>query len=228
MTKGYFKSAGKFKVLKDSQQKELLLRYKAGDMLALKQLAEGNLRFVVMTANKYRNMGVEFDDLINAGNLGLMKGLKHFDLKFDNRVSTYIIQWIRQGIFMELANMSRTVRLPYNKYCDYVNLSKKEDVSDVEIVELVNSKVTSCIDDNETAILSDVEERVEKEETLKQLMDKLTTEEKIVIILTFGLDHRECMTIDDVAKKLKMTRKNAKKLKFGAMKRMRKESLKLV
>ncbi|CAN5703224.1 N/A [soil metagenome] len=109
---GYFARIDKGKLLTHREEIDLSNRAKAGDARARKRLTEKNLRLVISVAKKYRGMGLPFEDLIQEGNLGLMKAIDKFDPDRGYRFSTYATWWIRQAVQRSVADKGRTIRVP--------------------------------------------------------------------------------------------------------------------
>jgi RNA polymerase primary sigma factor len=110
--KVYLKAIGKVKLLSASQEVQLAKRIEAGDAEAKKLLVESNLRLVVSIAKKYAGRGMLFLDLIQEGNIGLIKAVEKFDYKRGYKFSTYATWWIRQGITRAISDQARTIRVP--------------------------------------------------------------------------------------------------------------------
>ena len=122
----YLQEIGKVDLITADEEVELAQRIKAGDQVALEKLTKANLRFVVSVAKQYQNQGLTLPDLINEGNLGLIKAAQRFDETRGFKFISYAVWWIRQSILQALAEQSRIVRLPLNKIGSINKINKIE------------------------------------------------------------------------------------------------------
>jgi len=120
----YLKEIGKVELLSPEEEVSLAFLIKKGDTLALEKLTKANLRFVVSVAKQYQNQGLALGDLINEGNLGLIKAAEKFDPSKGFKFISYAVWWIRQAILQALAEQSRIVRLPMNRLNEIGKINK--------------------------------------------------------------------------------------------------------
>lgn len=127
----YLNDIGKIDLLTIEEEAELAKRIREGDNEALEKLTQANLRFVVSVAKQYQNHGLSLSDLINEGNVGLMKAAKRFDETKGFKFISYAVWWIRQSILASIVEYSRLVRLPINK----VNMYSKANEAYLDFIQ---------------------------------------------------------------------------------------------
>jgi RNA polymerase primary sigma factor len=151
----YLQEIGKVDLITMDVEVELARRIREGDQAALEKLTKANLRFVVSVAKQYQNYGLTLNDLINEGNLGLIKAAKRFDETRGFKFISYAVWWIRQSIMQSLAEQSRIVRLPLNRVGTLNKVSKtfsmleqkyQREPSDEELAEAVGVSHQDIID----------------------------------------------------------------------------------
>ena len=120
----YFQEIGKYVLLRPEEEIDLAIKIKKGDMAAQDKLVRANLRFVVSVAKMYQNQGLSLGDLINEGNIGLVKAAQRFDETRGFKFISYAVWWVRQGIMSAIADQSRVVRLPLNRVGNLTKLGK--------------------------------------------------------------------------------------------------------
>ena len=136
----YLEEIGKFEPLHPSREVELAQAIKKGDRLAMKELVEANLRFVVSVAKDYQGQGLPLTDLINEGNMGLMKAAGRFDETRGFKFISYAVWWIRQSILQALAEHSRIVRLPLNRVGTISKITKTAEKLEAEVERSPNEE----------------------------------------------------------------------------------------
>lgn len=151
----YLQEIGKVDLLTPDEEVELAKRIREGDKYALEKLTKANLRFVVSVAKQYQNQGLSLGDLINEGNLGLIKAAQRFDETRGFKFISYAVWWIRQSILQALAEQSRIVRLPLNRVGSLNKISKtfseleqkfEREPSPEELAEVLEVAASEVVD----------------------------------------------------------------------------------
>ncbi|GAB4197117.1 MAG: sigma-70 family RNA polymerase sigma factor [Thermoflexibacter sp.] len=151
----YLQEIGRVDLLSPDEEVELAKRIREGDQLALERLTKANLRFVVSVAKQYQNQGLSLGDLINEGNLGLIKAAQRFDETRGFKFISYAVWWIRQSILQALAEQSRIVRLPLNRVGSLNKISKtfseleqrfEREPSPDELAEVLDLPTSEVVD----------------------------------------------------------------------------------
>ncbi len=145
----YFLEIGKYDLIGAEEEVELTIRIRDGDTLALEKLVTANLRFVVSVAKQYQNRGISLPDLINEGNVGLVKAAQKFDETRGFKFISYAVWWIRQAIIQAISEQSRIVRLPLNKVASINKIARvfplleqkfQREPTDDEIADVLDVK----------------------------------------------------------------------------------------
>jgi RNA polymerase primary sigma factor len=151
----YLQEIGKVDLLTPDEEVDLARKIRDGDLLALERLTKANLRFVVSVAKQYQNQGLSLGDLINEGNLGLIKAAQRFDETRGFKFISYAVWWIRQSILQALAEQSRIVRLPLNRVGSLNKISKtfseleqkfEREPSPEELAEVLEVSTAEVVD----------------------------------------------------------------------------------
>ena len=129
----YLAEIGQYNPLPPDREVELAIRIQNNDEAAMKELVEANLRFVVSVAKKYQGNGLSLADIINEGNLGLIKAAKRFDHTRGFKFISYAVWWIRQSILQALAEQSRLIRLPLNRVGTITKITRAAEKLEAEV-----------------------------------------------------------------------------------------------
>jgi len=192
----YLQEIGKVELITAEEEVELARRIKAGDKDALEKLTKANLRFVVSVSKQYQNQGLSLPDLINEGNLGLIKAAQRFDETRGFKFISYAVWWIRQSILQALAEQSRIVRLPLNKIGSINKINKayakleqqherEPDVQEIaEMLEIPESEVKESIRNSGRHISMDAPLIQDEENTLYDVLrsDETNTPERELMV----------------------------------------------
>ena len=246
----YLQEIGKEELITVEEEVELAQRIKKGDQEALEKLTKANLRFVVSVAKQYQNQGLSLPDLINEGNLGLIKAAEKFDETRGFKFISYAVWWIRQSILQALAEQSRIVRLPLKAFARFEQEHErtpspeelatelelpKEKVTDTLRVAGRHVSVDAPFADGEDNSLLDVlvnpdspnADRGLINESLSTEVDRaletLTERERDIIKYFFGIGTSE-MTLEEIGEKFDLTRERVRQIKEKAIRRLRHSS----
>jgi RNA polymerase primary sigma factor len=190
----YLQEIGKVDLISIDKEEELARRIRKGDDEALNELVKANLRFVVSVAKQYQNQGLSLPDLINEGNLGLIKAAQRFDETRGFKFISYAVWWVRQSILQALAEQSRIVRLPLNKIGSISKLNKifnelnqqferEPSVDEIaKVMELSPEDVNSIMMNSERSISMDAPVGQEEDYTLGDflIVETLTPEKQLL------------------------------------------------
>ena len=246
----YLQEIGREDLITVEEEVELAQRIRKGDRVALEKLTRANLRFVVSVAKQYQNQGLSLPDLINEGNLGLIKAAEKFDETRGFKFISYAVWWIRQSILQALAEQSRIVRLPLNQVGSLNKISKAfskfeqenerrpspeepvDKISDTLKVSGRHISVDAPFVEGEDNSLLDVlvnddspmADRTLVNESLSREIDRalstLSEREKEIIQMFFGINHQE-MTLEEIGDKFNLTRERVRQIKEKAIRRLR-------
>lgn len=257
----YLHEIGNEVLVTKDKEIELAREIRNGSLEALDSLIKANLRFVVSVAKGYQNQGLSLCDLINEGNLGLIKAAKRFDETKGFKFISYAVWWIRQAILSALAEQSRIVRLPLNRVgvihkigkisksleqefgreptaneiADELNMSPHEVMDTLNISSRHLSLDAPFSDGEDNKLLDVIYDKCQPSpdektmgNSLKLEIEKalatLTNREAEVIILYFGINRDNPLTLEDIGKIFKLTRERVRQIKEKALNRLRHQS----
>lgn len=219
----YFQEIGKEQLLSVDEEVHLAQRIKAGDKIALEKLTKANLRFVVSVAKQYQNKGLSLPDLINEGNLGLIKAATRFDETKGFKFISYAVWWIRQSIMQALAEQSRTVRLPLNQVdslrkinkltTDFEQENERQPTPEelASLLEISQSKVVKTLSVSGKPVSFDAPVQVDEDATMISFMENKETPDADHDLLKESLSKEIERTLVVLSEK----ERNVIKLSFG-------------
>ncbi|MGE5707577.1 MAG: RNA polymerase sigma factor RpoD [Bacteroidota bacterium] len=254
----YLREIGTISLLSPTQEIELARRISQGDENAKRKLAEANLRLVVSIAKKYVGRGMLFLDLIQEGNLGLIRAVEKFDHEKGYKFSTYATWWIRQAITRAIADQARTIRIPVHMV-ETINrlkkisrklaqdlgrkpaeeeIAKEMDITVEKLREIIkvaqepisletpigkeeDSRLGDFIEDRETeAPVTAVTHELLRED-INEVLATLSTRERDVLKLRFGLDDGRSRTLEEVGQQFGVTRERIRQIEAKALRKLR-------
>ena len=235
----YLKEIGKVPLLSAEEEVELAKRMAEGDEEAKKRLAEANLRLVVSIAKRYVGRGMLFLDLIQEGNLGLIKAVEKFDYQKGFKFSTYATWWIRQAITRAIADQARTIRIPVhmvetiNKLIrvsrqllqelgrEILKISQEPVSLETPIGEEEDSHLGDFIQDDNVPVPAEAAAATLLKEQLDEVLDTLTEREQKVLRLRFGMNDGRARTLEEVGKEFDVTRERIRQIEAKALRKLR-------
>ncbi|MBI2973230.1 MAG: RNA polymerase sigma factor RpoD [Armatimonadetes bacterium] len=250
----YLKEIGKVSLLSQEQEVDLSQRMEKGDEEAKRRLIEANLRLVVSIAKKYVGRGMLFLDLIQEGNLGLIRAVEKFDWRKGFKFSTYATWWIRQAITRALADQARTIRIPVHmvetinklvriqrtllqekgrdptglppeRVREIMKIAQEPISLETPIGEEEDSHLGDFIEDQDALAPAEAASFTMLKEQLEDVLVTLTPRERKVLKLRFGLDDGRPRTLEEVGREFGVTRERIRQIEAKSIERMRSHGL---
>ena len=257
----YFEEIRRYNNLSPSEEVALVRRIKAGDKEAERELIEANLGFVVSVAKKYQGRGLELEDLIAAGNIGLIQAIKGFDETRGFKFITYAVWWIKKSIFKSLSDHSRLVRVPRNiltesnklgKVAEELTSHNERQASAQDIAESENKALDKIahmlivslrhksLDEpySDTSSQSPLDTMPDeffpepdnqlfddsRNEDMRHALATLTSRERSVIKMYYGIDQDCAMTLVEIGEELDLSRERIRQIIERAIRRLQHKS----
>ena len=249
--KMYLKEIGRVELLDPKEEPEIARRIQAGDEEAKKKLISANLRLVVSIAKKYVGRGMLFLDLIQEGNMGLVKAVEKFDYTKGFKFSTYATWWIRQAITRAIADQARTIRIPVHMVETINKLTriqrqlvqdlgrdptaeeiaaKMENISPEKVREIQkiapigeedDSHLGDFIEDKEALSPDEYANNQLLKDEINNVLQGLTEREEKVLRLRFGLYDGRTRTLEEVGKEFNVTRERIRQIEAKALRKLK-------
>jgi len=246
------------KTLSSAEEAIYAVKIRKGDKRALEGLVKANLRFVVSVARNYQNQGLPLNDLINEGNLGLIKAAKKFDEKKNFKFISYAVWWIRQAILKALAEQSRIINVPLHRVGTITNIGRAQNKLEQELERLPTAEEIAQemkVDEREIQEIMRIGNRhvsldkplqndddvrlidalhnhdqelpdtgaikISLSGEIEKLLDTLSNSEKEVIKLYFGIGQETPHTLEEIGKRVHLTRERVRQIKQKGLRRLR-------
>ena len=246
----YLREIGRVPLLSSDEEIELAVKISEGNQQAKQRLTEANLRLVVSIAKKYVGRGMYFLDLIQEGNVGLIKAVDKFDYKKGFKFSTYATWWIRQAITRAIADQARTIRIPVHMVETINRLKKVQSqllhengyepseeliAEKIEIMRVAqepvsmetpigpeeDSRLMDFIRDEDALAPDEAALKTITNEDIDGVLKTLTPREESVIRLRFGLQDGRCHTLEEVGTEFNVTRERIRQIEAKALRKLR-------
>ena len=254
----YLKEIGRVPLLSGEEEVQLAQKMEQGDEEAKRRLAEANLRLVVSIAKRYVGRGMLFLDLIQEGNLGLIKAVEKFDYHKGYKFSTYATWWIRQAITRAIADQARTIRIPVHmvetinklirvsrsllqelgrepvpeeiaqemeipveRVREIMKIAQEPVSLETPIGEEEDSHLGDFIEDEDAPAPAEAASFMLLKEQLEDVLETLTSREKKVLQLRFGLEDGRSRTLEEVGQVFGVTRERIRQIEAKALRKLR-------
>ena len=245
----YLQDIGREELITAEEEVELARKIKQGDQLALEKLTRANLRFVVSVAKQYQNQGLTLPDLINEGNLGLIKAAQKFDVTRGFKFISYAVWWIRQSILQALAEqvgslnkinkayskleqeferqpspeeLAEALEVPEDKIKESLSVSGRHVSMDAPLSSSEDGGTLMDVMANADSPKADfalMAESLQKE--IERSLSTLTDKEREIIRLFFGIGMNHGLTLEEIGAKFNLTRERVRQIKEKAIRRLR-------
>jgi len=239
----YFKDVNKHDLLSPEEEHKIATRIINGDESAIDELVNANLKFVISVAKEYQGLGLPLLDLINDGNIGLIKAAKRFDPTRGFKFISYAVWWIKQSIMQSLNDNSRMIRLPSNIVNKIISLNKdneeyKENMEgqyptcvslNSQIGNFTGFELVDVIADEDADSLDVLEYETERlKKVLGKTLECLSNKERGIIECYFGLNKDfESMTLEAIGDRYDLTKERIRQIKEKAIRRLRHNNIDL-
>ena len=254
----WLREIGRTHLLSLDEEIRLAKRIERGDQEAKAVLTQANLRLVVSIAKRYTLRGMSFPDLIQEGNIGLIRAVEKFDYRKGYKFSTYATWWIRQAITRAIADQGRTIRIPVHmvetinrliktsgqllqelgREATLEEIAKEMDLPIERVSEIIriapeplsletpigeeeDSHLADFLQDDDSASPTDAATFLMLREKIEEALDQLTTRERDVLKMRFGLDDGYPHTLEEVGKHFQVTRERIRQIEAKALKKLR-------
>ena len=239
----YFSEIDKTKPLSPDQEVELTKKVREGDQDALNQLINANLKFVITVANKYRVPRIALEDLINEGNIGLIKAAHRFDETRGFKFISYAVWWIRQSILQFISERGRIIRLPSNVAGAISKMKKQSDALEqtfereptmeelAEVMEITEEEAENLFRHGVQTVSTDQPVNEDERTALRDLLTSddnrpeaqitIPEREANIIRYYFGIGLERPLTLEEIGDSMNLTRERVRQLKERAIHRLR-------
>ena len=214
----YLQEIGKIHVLSPEEEADLAKKIRSGDRAAREKLVLSNLRFVVSVAKQYQNHGLTLGDLINEGNVGLIKAAECFDETKGFKFISYAVWWIRQSILQAIAENARLIRLPLNKIATKPVSMDAPLTTDEESISLYDVYIAPdpSIQAPESSLNQD-----SLKTDIERSFAALSVREATILSMYYGLNGYSSMSLEEIGTKLGLTSERVRQVKTKAIRKLK-------